>query len=622
MEGDTNTDTTPVILLNRYRVEGPLGKGVFGTVVKAFDTRIKRMVAIKTLNHSVATDPEHFRALQERFTREAEAASRMGIHQNIVAVHDLASEPDGTLYLILEYIAGGTLLERLKQGTLTLRDALRFTADAARGLDAAHVNGVVHRDIKPANVFLSLDGRAQIGDFGIAQIDDLSGRTRTTTGHPGTPLYMSPEQQHLSAYVRPFTDQYSLGLVLFEMLTSKAYKRLELSNAEYLLQRQPLSLIALFRRMTMEQSDHRYPSMDKVAAAIRAVEEELDRSGQSQGTIQYSAFKSENDVTQRALNATPNVVNEQWSHTSRGKQPTPPSVAQISPFPGANPRRALLRRRALLVSVGGFALAVGGTGGLFALRGHDAVRDATGVPISAISTATRFTQSGVPAPTSPQPPLSSIDPTRNQQVTVGASTLTTLSPTVAVSVSNNTIDVASRNGKYKSPPPITIDKSKKYTVTIATNKGTMKADLFADTAPITVNNSVFLANDHFYDGVIFHRIVAGFVIQGGDPTGMGKGGPGYMFPDEPIPASRSYEKGTLAMANSGPNTNGSQFFICLDNLTAKGALPKQYNLFGKVAEGLDVIDKILAVPRTAGSDGAQSKPTEKVFMESVTIQTQ
>jgi cyclophilin family peptidyl-prolyl cis-trans isomerase len=196
------------------------------------------------------------------------------------------------------------------------------------------------------------------------------------------------------------------------------------------------------------------------------------------------------------------------------------------------------------------------------------------------------------------------------------------SPAAQASPAANTADVASRNNKYKSPPPMTIDKSKKYTATITTNKGTMKADLYADTAPITVNNFVFLANDHFYDGVIFHRIVAGFVIQGGDPTGTGTGGPGYKFPDEPIPANRNYEKGTLAMANSGPNTNGSQFFICVDNLTAKGALPKQYNIFGKVTDGLDTIDKILAVPRTTGSDGAQSKPTEKVFMESVTIQTQ
>ncbi len=198
----------------------------------------------------------------------------------------------------------------------------------------------------------------------------------------------------------------------------------------------------------------------------------------------------------------------------------------------------------------------------------------------------------------------------------------TVAPTAPAAAASNPGDVASRNAKYKSPPPMTIDKSKKYTATIATNKGTMKADLFVDTAPITVNNFVFLANDHFYDGVIFHRIVAGFVIQGGDPTGTGGGGPGYKFPDEPIPANRAYEKGTLAMANSGPNTNGSQFFICLDNLTAKGALPKQYTIFGKVTEGLDVVDKIAATPTKVDQRGEKSVPTEKVFMESVTIQTQ
>jgi len=215
-----------------------------------------------------------------------------------------------------------------------------------------------------------------------------------------------------------------------------------------------------------------------------------------------------------------------------------------------------------------------------------------------------------------------LPPTPKPANTVAPPAAPTAPAAAASPAAGNTADVAGRNGKYKAPPPMTIDKAKKYTATIATNKGTMKAELYADTAPVTVNNFVFLANDHFFDGVVFHRIVAGFVLQGGDPTGTGTGGPGYKFPDEPIPASRNYEKGTLAMANSGPNTNGSQFFICVDNLTAKGALPKQYTIFGKVTDGLDTIDKILAVPRTAGSDGAQSKPTEKVFMESVTIQTQ
>jgi cyclophilin family peptidyl-prolyl cis-trans isomerase len=216
---------------------------------------------------------------------------------------------------------------------------------------------------------------------------------------------------------------------------------------------------------------------------------------------------------------------------------------------------------------------------------------------------------------------------RTNVVPTAAAAATGAAPTVAAAAttagggSASGGDPASRNNKYKSAPPMTIDKAKKYTATIVTNKGTMKAELYADTAPISVNNFVFLANDHFYDGVIFHRVVAGFVVQGGDPTGTGTGGPGYKFADEPIPASRNYEKGTLAMANSGPNTNGSQFFICLDNLTAKGALPKQYNLFGKVTDGLDTLDKILAVPRTAGSDGAQSKPTEKVFMQTVTVES-
>lgn len=185
-------------------------------------------------------------------------------------------------------------------------------------------------------------------------------------------------------------------------------------------------------------------------------------------------------------------------------------------------------------------------------------------------------------------------------------------------------DPASRNNKYAGKmPPMTIDRAKKYFATITTNKGTMRAELYADTAPITVNNFVFLANEKFYDDVIFHRIVATFVIQGGDPTGTGTGGPGYKFADEPIPATRTYDKGTLAMANSGANTNGSQFFLCLDG--AKMALERKYNLFGKIVEGLDVVDSIAKTPVRANPNDPRmerSQPTERVFMQSVTISTQ
>lgn len=131
-----------------------------------------------------------------------------------------------------------------------------------------------------------------------------------------------------------------------------------------------------------------------------------------------------------------------------------------------------------------------------------------------------------------------------------------------------------------------IDLDKLYQVTIATERGTIVMDLDPRLAPTTVNSFVHLAREGFYTGLTFHRVEPGFVIQGGCPDGTGRGGPGYRFEDEPVLGE--YTKGALAMANAGPNTNGSQFFVCLDDLGGK--LPKQYNLFGHVVEGLDVVD--------------------------------
>lgn len=122
---------------------------------------------------------------------------------------------------------------------------------------------------------------------------------------------------------------------------------------------------------------------------------------------------------------------------------------------------------------------------------------------------------------------------------------------------------------------------------IKTDKGTIEFELYASKAPKTVSNFVYLAEKGFYDGLIFHRVEPNFVIQGGDPSGNGTGGPGYQFPDEPVVGD--YKAGTVAMANSGPNTNGSQFFICLAD---QPTLPKSYNLFGQVTAGMDVVAKI------------------------------
>jgi cyclophilin family peptidyl-prolyl cis-trans isomerase len=165
--------------------------------------------------------------------------------------------------------------------------------------------------------------------------------------------------------------------------------------------------------------------------------------------------------------------------------------------------------------------------------------------------------------------------------------------------------------KWSQPPAMEIDPSKQYTAQIETTAGTVTARLFADEAPKTVNNFVFLARQGFYDGVIFHRTIPGFMIQGGDPTGTGTGGPGYKFPDEPV--RRSYTRGILAMANAGPNTNGSQFFI----MHADSGLPPNYTIFGEVTDGLDAVDAIAKAPRKPGGEG--SSPVSPAKITGVTI---
>ncbi|MDD9369591.1 MAG: peptidylprolyl isomerase [Acidimicrobiales bacterium] len=139
-----------------------------------------------------------------------------------------------------------------------------------------------------------------------------------------------------------------------------------------------------------------------------------------------------------------------------------------------------------------------------------------------------------------------------------------------------------------TPPAHEIDDTATYEVTIATDKGDIVLELDPKLAPVTVNNFVALARRGFYDNVTFHRVVPSFVIQGGDPEGSGRGGPGYKFADEPVKGE--YTHGAVAMANSGPDTNGSQFFICIDDCTRK--LDKAYNLFGYVTSGLDVTGAI------------------------------
>jgi cyclophilin family peptidyl-prolyl cis-trans isomerase len=144
--------------------------------------------------------------------------------------------------------------------------------------------------------------------------------------------------------------------------------------------------------------------------------------------------------------------------------------------------------------------------------------------------------------------------------------------------------------KYAKPPAMAIDRVKRYSAKIKTDKGDITVQLHADKAPKTVNNFVFLARDHFYDGVIFHRVIDNFMAQAGDPTGTGTGGPGYKFADEFHPSLRHDGAGVLSMANAGPNTNGSQFFL---THVATPWLDNKHTVFGRVTDGLDVL---LSIP--------------------------
>jgi len=165
--------------------------------------------------------------------------------------------------------------------------------------------------------------------------------------------------------------------------------------------------------------------------------------------------------------------------------------------------------------------------------------------------------------------------------------------------------------QYPEAPKIVIDPNKQYVATIRTNQGDITVELFSHEAPTSVNNFVFLSRDSYYNGVIFHRIIENFMIQGGDPTGSGRGGPGYSFKDEVV--TRDYLRGTLAMANAGPDTNGSQFFIIHQDYP----LPKNYNIFGMVTDGLDVLDTI-ATTAVTGPHPASS-PVEPQVIETIII---
>ncbi len=177
----------------------------------------------------------------------------------------------------------------------------------------------------------------------------------------------------------------------------------------------------------------------------------------------------------------------------------------------------------------------------------------------------------------------------------------------------NTLAPAAPEDQNSLLPSMIINKDTKYQAVLNTTEGKIVIDLDTVNTPITANNFITLSKKDFYNSTIFHRVIKGFMIQGGDPTGTGAGGPGYKFADEPVVGE--YTRGTVAMANAGPNTNGSQFFIMQEDKS----LPRNYVIFGKVSEGMDAVDKIADADTTVSQTGENSKPVDPAQIETVEI---
>ncbi len=251
------------MLASHYRIEAEIGRGAYGRVYRARDTNLDRLVAIKELSRGAdEIGSSQFSDYVRRFQREARVQAGLN-HPNIVQVYELIQEGADQLYLAMEFVDRESLRDYLaKHGPLPMDEIVHITADILTGLAAVHADprDIVHRDIKPSNVLLTKTGRAKLADFGLAQVGDESLRSGAGQPHPGTPAYMSPEQETTSAYLYPASDLFSVGCVLFEMLTGVTYKggaKKERKELAELRPDTPKWLVELTKRALAKEADDR-----------------------------------------------------------------------------------------------------------------------------------------------------------------------------------------------------------------------------------------------------------------------------------------------------------------------------------------------------------------------------
>ncbi len=535
----------------RYHVLEKLGEGGMAVVYKAFDTRLERNVAIKVIRVDQFS-PTVLKSVLQRFEREAKALAKLS-HPNIVSVIDYG-EQEGVPYLIMEYLPGGTLKGRIGQ-PMPWKDAVRLLLPIARGLAYAHLCGIVHRDVKPSNILITQSGEPMLTDFGIAKILE-GGEAQTLTGTGagvGTPEYMAPEQWTGQAGTQ--ADIYSLGVVFYELVTGRKPYTADTPAAILLKQAtdplpRPTQLVpglperveqVLLKALARKPED-RYADM---TAFAQALEDLLSRQ-----------IMAENLATlPGAVEGPP--VRETLASVRQGA--TLPVHLSEDSLPSQPPKAKKDIWWPWVVGLGGLLVAL--------------------LVLVAVLSA-GFSFFILVHPSTPTPAF--LEPT--------AVSISTFAPSsLAILTNSSPLPVLVGTKQYSSAPPMLIDTSKQYFATVAMAQGgVFVIQLYPDKAPITVNSFVFLAQQGFFNGVTFHRVIPGFMAQGGDPTGTGTGGPGYEFVNED--SDLTFDKaGVVAMANAGRDTNGSQFFITFG---PQPSLNGGYTIFGQVVSGMDVVNGI------------------------------
>ena len=342
---------------DRFRLEEKVGSGGMSSVYRAFDPTLERHVAIKLMHRDISSDPDQL----ERFRREARAVAQLN-HPHVVTVID-AGEDDGAPYIVFEYVEGETLKERIRRlGRLPVAEAVAYAVEIGRALECAHAHMLVHRDVKPQNVLIDPDGRAKVTDFGIAR--SLEAQGLTATGRVlGTTDYVSPEQA-LGHEVTAQSDIYSLGIVLYEMLTGEAPFKADTQVAVAMKHvREPLpdvqrrrpeisaALAAVVERATAKETSNRYATVDEMVHDLEEVLAiEAARTGQATGEA-TTVLRSLSDDTADFAPAAPAppaphaVPQHRGARDRRGRDRLLRHPHREGPGPAATPRTPGLSRR-------------------------------------------------------------------------------------------------------------------------------------------------------------------------------------------------------------------------------------------------------------------------------------